>query len=62
MPKYEHPFRVQEGWNNDYIIDANHNEVDVEWICDVLNNTLRPRVMHSCDIPGCASCGNPEDD
>lgn len=24
--------------------------------------TPRPSRMHSCDIPGCLSCGNPESD
>lgn len=24
------------------------------------NRYERPRTAHACDIPGCASCGNPE--
>lgn len=29
---------------------------------DVLESANRPRIAHSCDIPGCVACGNPPED
>ena len=51
---------------------GNNNEADArciylayEAICAALTATSQPTKpqgrMHACDIPGCVSCGNPED-
>ena len=51
---------------------GNNNEADAkciylayEAVCAALTATSQPakpqRQMHACDIPGCVSCGNPED-
>ena len=29
---------------------------------DELFERLKPKLIHSCDIPGCISCGNPPDE
>ena len=74
--RYEHGggrMFVDDGKNRDLIADT-YNEGDREFIAlcyevfskrAALTATSQPTKpqgrMHACDIPGCVSCGNPED-